>query len=121
VGGRAGPLGLGMLCLAASMPDGFDALDTNWRAAKTRSPPSTAAEWTPRCCASSGFEATKKSYELYARYVVPHFRRPNVNRAASLAWTFDNTEDFNAQRDRAAEAMFAKHAEERAAKSRAAD
>jgi len=24
------------------------------------------------------FEAAKKSYELYARYVVPHFCRPNV-------------------------------------------
>jgi hypothetical protein len=40
---------------------------------------------------------------------VPHFRRPNVNRAASLAWTHENTDDFNAPRDRAAEAMFAKH------------
>ena len=30
----AGRLGLGMLCLAASMPDGFDALDTNWRVAQ---------------------------------------------------------------------------------------
>jgi hypothetical protein len=40
----------------------------------------------------------KKSYEFYARCVVPHFRRPNVNRAASLAWTFENTEDFNPRR-----------------------
>jgi hypothetical protein len=52
---------------------------------------------------------------------VPHFRRPNLNRAASLAWTHENTKDFNARRDRAAEAMFAKHAAERAARSRAAE
>ena len=206
-GGRAaGRLGLGMLCLAASMPDGFDALDTNWRVAQEiaaehgrRMDPSVLrlvgqmhiAETREQARANTSFgflkwldyfneiiparyadlaghdpidrlvetgrivcgtpddaiaqiekfyekqgefgcflqaahnwadfEATKKSYELYARYVVPHFRRPNVNRAASLAWTFENTEDFNARRDRAAEAMFAKHAAERAAKSRAAE
>jgi len=45
------------------------------------------------------FEATEKSYELYARYVVPHFRQPDVNRAASLAWALDNTKDFNAARE----------------------
>ena len=66
------------------------------------------------------FETTKKSYELDARYVVPHYRRRNVNRAASLAWTFENTKDFNARRETAAEAMFAKHAAERAAERRAA-
>jgi hypothetical protein len=49
------------------------------------------------------------------------FRRPNVNRAASLAWTHENTENLNAQRERAAEAMFTKHAVERAARSRAAE
>ena len=30
------------------------------------------------------FEATKRSYELYARYVMPHFSRLNESRAASL-------------------------------------
>jgi len=32
------------------------------------------------------FEATKKSHELFARYVMPHFQRSNVNREASLSW-----------------------------------
>jgi len=51
------------------------------------------------------------------RDVVPHFRLPNVNGAAELAWTHENTEDFNARCERAVEAMFAKHA----TKSRAAE
>lgn len=34
----------------------------------------------------ANFEATKKSYELFARYVIPHFQGSNVNRAASLGW-----------------------------------
>ena len=67
------------------------------------------------------FKATEKSSELYARYVVPHFRQPDVNRAASLAWTLDNTKDFNARREKAAEAMFANRAAERATKRRAAE
>jgi hypothetical protein len=46
---------------------------------------------------------------------VPHFRRPDVNRAASLAWTLENAEDFNTRREKAAEAMFAKHAAKRRA------
>jgi len=38
------------------------------------------------------FEATKKSYELFARHVVPHFQNSNRNRAASLDWARDNSE-----------------------------
>ena len=48
------------------------------------------------------FEATEKSYELYARSVVPHFRQPDVNRAASHAWTLEHTKDFNARREKPA-------------------
>lgn len=40
-------------------------------------------------CAS--FEATKKSYELFARYVIPHFRDSNRNRDQSLAWANANS------------------------------
>lgn len=39
-------------------------------------------------CAS--FEAQKKSYELFARYVIPHFRGSNRLREASLEWTHGN-------------------------------
>ena len=39
----------------------------------------------------ANFEAVKKSYELVARYVIPHFRGANRNRDASLAWAHDNS------------------------------
>jgi hypothetical protein len=51
---------------------------------------------------------------------VPHFRRPNVNRAASLAWT-RTPRISTPRRDKAAESMFAKHAAERAARRSAAE
>jgi len=41
-------------------------------------------------CAS--FEANKKSYELFARHVAPHFRRSNRNRVASLEWSREKSE-----------------------------
>ncbi|MBV9783899.1 MAG: LLM class flavin-dependent oxidoreductase [Acidisphaera sp.] len=62
------------------------------------------------------FEATKKSFELYARYVVPHFRGSNVNRVDSLAWVFDNVGELNALQEGAAKRMFDKHEAERKAK-----
>ena len=61
------------------------------------------------------FEATKRSYELYARYVMPHFSRANRPRAASFQWCGDNRAEFSAKRQAAAKAMFDKHeAEQRA-------
>jgi limonene 1,2-monooxygenase len=63
------------------------------------------------------FEATKRSYELYARYVMPHFSRANAPRAASYQWCGDNRAEFSAKRNAAAKAMFDKHeAEQRAAR-----
>ena len=63
------------------------------------------------------FEATKRSYELYARYVMPHFSRLNAPRAASYQWCGDNRDEFSAKRNAAAKAMFDKHeAEQRAAR-----
>ncbi|HZT87941.1 MAG TPA: LLM class flavin-dependent oxidoreductase [Stellaceae bacterium] len=55
------------------------------------------------------FEETKRSYELYARYVMPHFSRANAPRAASYEWCGDNREEFGAKRVAAARAMFDKH------------
>ena len=61
------------------------------------------------------FEATKRSYELYARYVMPHFSNANRPRAASFEWCGDNRAEFSAKRQAAAQAMFDKHeAEQRA-------
>jgi limonene 1,2-monooxygenase len=67
------------------------------------------------------WEATRRSYELYARYVMPHFSRLNESRAASYQWCGDNRDAFSAKRQAAARAMFDKHeAEERARREGAA-
>jgi limonene 1,2-monooxygenase len=55
------------------------------------------------------FEETKRSYELYARYVMPHFSRANAPRESSYEWCGDNREEFGAKRVAAARAMFDKH------------
>jgi limonene 1,2-monooxygenase len=36
------------------------------------------------------FERTRRSYELFARYVMPRFQHANVNREASLKWAAGN-------------------------------
>jgi limonene 1,2-monooxygenase len=67
------------------------------------------------------WEATKRSYELYARYVMPHFSKLNEARAASFQWCGDNRAEFSAKRQAAAKAMFDKHeAEQRALRDGAA-
>ena len=63
------------------------------------------------------FEATKRSYELYARYVMPHFSRANTPREASYRWCGDNRDEFSAKRNAAARAMFDKHEAEQAARA----
>jgi limonene 1,2-monooxygenase len=204
-GGRAaGKYGLGMLCVAATQPDGFDALGTNWRVAneiaaehgRKMDPavlrlvgPMHIAETREQARANARFgfakwfdyfqrinparfaslppgdpldilvaaggivvgtpedaiaqiyrlkakqsefgaflqlahnwanwEATKKSYELYARYVVPHFRKSNVHRIESLEWTTAHNQELMALSTAAAQAMFDKHKAEQAAKEKA--
>lgn len=39
-------------------------------------------------------QATRRSYELFAEYVIPHFRRAKHARTASLDWARDNSERF---------------------------
>lgn len=58
------------------------------------------------------WEQTKKSYELYARFVIPHFSGVNANRASTNTWMRDNMAEFAATRQTAYEKMFAKHAAE---------
>ena len=201
-GGRAaGTYDLGMLCVAATQPTGFDALAANWQAAqeiagehgramdparlrlvapmhvaRTREEarrnaafgfykwfdyfqrinparfaalpagdpldiliaagaivvgtPEDAIKQVSRLYAKQGtfgallqlahnwadWEATKSSYELYARYVVPHFRDANRHRVASLAWTTTHAQELMVVRQAAAQAMFDKHKAEREAK-----
>ncbi len=204
-GGRAaGKYDLGMLCVAATQPDGFDTLAVNWRTAQeiasehgrrmdparlrlvgpmhvaeTREEarrnaafgfyqwfdyfqrinparfaalpkgdpldiliaaggiivgtPEDAIKQIDRLYAKQGefgaflhlahnwanWEATKKSYELYARHVVPHFRQANRHRRQSLDWTTAHNQELAAMSQAAQQAMFAKHEAERAEKEKA--
>lgn len=67
------------------------------------------------------WEATKKSYELYARFVMPHLRDANAHRVVSLDWVERNAEELGRKRMGAVEKMFAKHEAERRAKTQAAE
>jgi limonene 1,2-monooxygenase len=63
------------------------------------------------------WEETKRSYELYARYVMPHFSRDNRPRAESYDWCTEHRDELSEKRTAAARAMFDKHeAEQRAAR-----
>lgn len=58
------------------------------------------------------WDATRKSYELFARYVTPLLSGANRARGESLAWARENSERFMSQTVAAAQAAFAKHAAE---------
>ncbi len=60
--------------------------------------------------------ALKRSLELYAQYVIPHFAGANENRQASYAWVTKNQEELVTKRVNAAKQMFARHEAEQAAK-----
>ena len=53
------------------------------------------------------WEETKKSYELYARFVMPHFARTNRNRQASYGDLSNAIDRLESQRTAGAEAAFA--------------
>jgi limonene 1,2-monooxygenase len=55
------------------------------------------------------FEPTKRSYELFSRYVIPHFEQANDARADSMKWASDNSEEFIGAAMTAAMQMFQKH------------
>ncbi len=57
------------------------------------------ADWT----------ATKKSYELFARYVAPRFQDLNVNRQASMDWVKSNKAEFTGQMQAAVGARIVQH------------
>lgn len=52
------------------------------------------------------WDATKRSYELYARFVMPHFAGTNRNRQASYAALASNIDRLEAERAKGAEAAF---------------
>jgi limonene 1,2-monooxygenase len=54
--------------------------------------------------------ATEDSYELIARYVIPHFQGANANREASRAWVIENRAELGEQSRQAMGARFIEHA-----------
>jgi len=62
------------------------------------------------------FEATKRSYELIARYVMPRFQDTNVNRKASMEWATKNRPQFMGAVTQAIGNELQKHVQEQAAK-----
>jgi limonene 1,2-monooxygenase len=59
------------------------------------------------------FAQTKRSYELYQRYVIPHFSQDNRPRIASFDWCSAHRDELTEKRASAARAMFEKHEAER--------
>ena len=57
------------------------------------------------------FAETKRSYELIARYVMPHFQETNVNRGLSLDWARTNREAFIGEAMMAVGSRVAQHIE----------
>lgn len=61
-----------------------------------------ATNWAP-------FEQTKRSYELFARYVMPRFAGRNTQRAASLARMKENRDEWSESYRAASQAAIDKH------------
>jgi limonene 1,2-monooxygenase len=55
------------------------------------------------------WEDTKRSYELYARYVMPHFSAANDARTASYAWVTKHQGELTQMRVAAAQDMIDRH------------
>jgi limonene 1,2-monooxygenase len=64
-----------------------------------------AHNWAP-------FDATKKSYELFARHVLPKFNGANRGREGSLQWVAEHSGEFMGAAVNAAMATIQKHAAE---------
>jgi limonene 1,2-monooxygenase len=69
----------------------------------------TAHDW-------ANWADTQRSYELYARYVMPHFEDYNKPRQESYRWVTRHQTELSEKRKVAAQAMFDKHEAEWAAK-----
>ncbi len=62
------------------------------------------------------FAETKRSYELFARYVMPRFQQLNVNRDASMNWAAQNRPTFIGAMGNAINQEIQKHVAEQRAK-----
>jgi limonene 1,2-monooxygenase len=67
------------------------------------------------------WEATKRSYELFARYVLPKFNGANEARNESMEWMRANREEFSAQNRAATKKTIDTHFAQEANKNRAAE
>lgn len=56
--------------------------------------------------------ATEQSYELFARYVIPHFQQLNRNRDASVDWVIGRRDEWLQEATDATMKAFAKHADQ---------
>jgi len=65
----------------------------------------------------ANWSATKRSYELMARYVFPKFQHLNVNRESSMAWVKENKEDFTTEVRAAVGARIVQHMMEKGAEN----
>jgi limonene 1,2-monooxygenase len=65
-----------------------------------------AHNWAP-------WEQTKRSYELFARYVAPRFQQLNSNREASMNWVGGHKAEFTGAAMAAVGARIAAHAQEK--------
>ena len=63
---------------------------------------------------------TRRSYELFARYVMPRFQRTNQNREASMAWAAENRPTFIGAMGNAINAEIQKHVAEQREKTKKA-
>lgn len=62
------------------------------------------------------FDQTKRSYELMARYVFPHFQNTNVNRKTSYDWAAENRPVFIGEVEKAISNRVMSYAMDRAGK-----
>jgi limonene 1,2-monooxygenase len=69
----------------------------------------------------ANWESTKRSYELFANYVLPKFNARNTRRNESMEWLRANNVAFGAKRDAAIAHTIEKHFAEEAAKKAAAE
>lgn len=67
---------------------------------------------------AASYEATKKSYELVARYVMPHFQHSNRNRGPSLEWAATNADRFMESYVSGIQNAIKLHEDEKAAKKK---
>jgi limonene 1,2-monooxygenase len=65
----------------------------------------------------ANWDATKRSYDMFQRYVVPHFQGLNIARNASINWVQQNKPEFNAKSQAAIGARIAQHIQESGTKN----